>query len=76
MYYAGLLFASSVLAPATVTDLVAPTPAEFRALITSGRLHAGANETKVVLGKMILAAFLADVNTSVFEEALETLKRG
>jgi aminoglycoside phosphotransferase (APT) family kinase protein len=76
LYYAGLLFVLSVKPPASVMDLAAPTPAEFRSRIAGGELKMGSNEMKVVLGKMILAGFLADLNTPGFEDALLTVRSG
>jgi Phosphotransferase enzyme family len=76
LYYAGLLFVVSVKAPASVVDLVAPTPAEFRSMIARGELKMGTNEIKVVLGKMILAGFLTGLNAPDFEEALLIAQAG
>lgn len=59
LYYAGILLASSIAPSAPVTDLSAPSPEEFRALVAAGQLKPGTPETKLVLGKVFLAAFLA-----------------
>jgi aminoglycoside phosphotransferase (APT) family kinase protein len=72
LYYACLLFITSVRAPASVTDLAAPTPAEFRSQLASGQLSLGMTETRVILGKMILASFLAGLQSQDFEDALES----
>ena len=55
-----------------VTDLAAPTPAEFRSQIASGQLKLEMTGTRVLLGKMILAAFLASLHSRDFQEALES----
>jgi aminoglycoside phosphotransferase (APT) family kinase protein len=61
LYYAGVLFSASALAPRTISDrsLSAPTSAEFERAIRGGRLLAGTPETSHVLGKMFLASFLS-----------------
>jgi aminoglycoside phosphotransferase (APT) family kinase protein len=76
LYYAGLLMISSGTAPATIMDLSAPSPAEFRSLIASGQMKAAATETMVALGKMMLASFLAGVSAPDFEQALATAETG
>jgi aminoglycoside phosphotransferase (APT) family kinase protein len=74
LYYAGLLFISSVKAPDLVLNLTAPSPTAFRSQIASGQLKIASTETKVVLGKMILAGFLAGLSDSAFENALANTK--
>jgi aminoglycoside phosphotransferase (APT) family kinase protein len=76
LYYAGLLFASSMTTPAgePMADLSAPTPGEFRARVTSGQLTVGTTEPKLILGKMFLAGFLAGTDATDFQEALLTCK--
>ena len=61
LYYAGVLFSASALAPRARPDhsLLAPTSAEFERAIRDGRLLAGTRETGHVLGKMYLASFLS-----------------
>ena len=59
LYYAGLLIALSGASNTLITDLVAPTPHEFQASIVRGELSPASAETRVVLGKMCLAGFLA-----------------
>jgi aminoglycoside phosphotransferase (APT) family kinase protein len=61
LYYAGVLFSASALAPRVRPDhsLSAPTSAEFERAIRDGRLLAGTRETGHVLGKMFLASFLS-----------------
>jgi len=61
LYYAGVLLSASAAASWTTadTDLTAPSVAEFRQAIRHGRLRPGTPETKHVLGKMYLAAFLS-----------------
>ena len=61
LYYAGLLIGLSGASATLITDLVAPTPHEFQASIMRGELSPASAETRVVLGKMCLAAFLAAV---------------
>jgi hypothetical protein len=59
LYYAGvLLSASAASRTASDASLSAPTLREFQQAIGEGRLAPGAPETKHVLGKMYLAAFL------------------
>jgi len=76
LYYAGFLvgFATELSEP--IADLGAPTPDEFRAGIASGELKPVALETKIILGKMCLAAVLAELRTSGFEEALTVCNSG
>jgi len=61
LYYAGVLFSASALAPRARPDssLLAPTSAEFEQAIRDRRLLAGTSETSHVLGKMYLASFLS-----------------
>jgi Ser/Thr protein kinase RdoA (MazF antagonist) len=61
LYYAGVLFSASALAPRARPDssLSAPTSVEFERAIRAGRLLAGTRETGHVLGKMYLASFLS-----------------
>lgn len=70
LYYAGLLVVFATKLSDSIANLAAPTPDEFRARIASGELKPAALETKIVLGKMCLAAFLAEFRTAGFEEAL------
>ena len=69
LYYAGVMLSASATAPraAPDTDLTAPTPAEYREAIRSGRLKAGVPETVHTRGKMLLAAFVADVAAPDFD---------
>jgi tRNA A-37 threonylcarbamoyl transferase component Bud32 len=61
LYYAGVLFSASALAPRARPDhsLSAPTSTQFEQAIRDGRLSAGTSETGHVLGKMYLASFLS-----------------
>jgi aminoglycoside phosphotransferase (APT) family kinase protein len=61
LYYAGVLFSASALAPRARPDpsLSAPTSAEFERDVRDGRLLAETPETSHVLGKMFLASFLS-----------------
>lgn len=52
-----------------------PSFAGFREAIQSGRLKAGAPETKHVLGKMFLASFLSGVATPGFDVAVQQQAR-
>ena len=70
LYYAGLLVAFATNPSGPIADLAAPTPDEFRARVASGELKPVALETRIVLGKMCLAAVLAELHTGSFEEAL------
>ncbi|MEO8096611.1 MAG: phosphotransferase [Acidobacteriota bacterium] len=70
LYYAGLLVAFATKPSEPIADLAAPTPDEFRARIASGELRAVAPETRLVLGKMCLAAVVAELRSGSFEEAL------
>ena len=58
------------------TDLIALTPAEFRAAIEEGRLVQGAPATQRIGGKVALATFLAVLATPQFEEALIVVRQG
>jgi hypothetical protein len=68
LYYAGVLFSASALAPraAPDTDISAPTLSEFENAVAAGRLAPGSTHKKHVLGKMFLASFLGDVPTPRF----------
>jgi predicted Ser/Thr protein kinase len=61
LYYAGVLFSASALAPRDKPDdsLLAPSSAQFEQAIRERRLIAGTAETSHVLGKMFLASFLS-----------------
>jgi predicted Ser/Thr protein kinase len=61
LYYAGVLFSASALAPRLKPDssLLAPSSAEFERAIRDGRLLAATRETSHVLGKMYLSSFLS-----------------
>ena len=75
LYYAGLLLATSVTPGGEpITDLSAPTPAEFQMLLSTGQLKMGTVETKKVIGKMLLAGFLDGTQTESFERALDTVR--
>ena len=60
LFYAGVLFSASALAPRAKpdSDLSAPTAAEFERAIRDGGLKPETPETSHVLGKMYLASFL------------------
>ena len=68
LYYAGVFFSASALAPRTPpdTDMSAPTPAEFESAVRSGRLTTGTPHFKHVLGKMFVVSFLSGVPTPQF----------
>ncbi len=78
LFYAGLIFSGVAVSPPPmpITDLSAPTPAEFGAAVMEGRLKPGASETLYVLGKMCLAGFVAGVDEPGFERALEIVRTG
>jgi hypothetical protein len=61
LYYAGVLFSASALAPRDKPDdsLSAPSAAQFERAIRERRLVADTAETSHVLGKMFLASFLS-----------------
>ncbi|WP_298252187.1 phosphotransferase [Bradyrhizobium sp.] len=61
LYYAGVLFSASALAPRDKPDdsLSAPSSAQFELAIRERRLLAETAETSHVLGKMFLASFLS-----------------
>jgi len=61
LFYAGVLFSASALAPREQpdSDLSAPSSAEFEQAIRDGRLKAETPPTSHVLGKMYLASFLS-----------------
>jgi hypothetical protein len=78
LYYAGLIFstlAGRLPEREPDADLAAPGPEAFRAAVETGRLPMGGPEMLYVLGKMQLAAFLADVDGPEVEAALR-LARG
>jgi Ser/Thr protein kinase RdoA (MazF antagonist) len=73
LYYAGLLLGiahARAPRPEPDSDLAAPTPAEFSAAVAQRRLEPGSPETLYMLGKMVLASFLAGAKAPGFEEAL------
>jgi hypothetical protein len=76
LYYAALLLSPSVNPVAPIESLVAPTPDEFRASIAGGELAPVSRQTLVVLGKMCLAAFLADCRAPGYEDALARASDG
>jgi aminoglycoside phosphotransferase (APT) family kinase protein len=72
LYYAGVLLSASATFPRTApdTDPSAPTLAEFQRTLGTGSLKPGAPETKHILGKMFLAAFLLGSATPGFDAAV------
>jgi hypothetical protein len=60
LYYAGVFLsaAAAALGPVEQTTLSAPSRAEFRRAMREGRVDPDAADTKLILGKMYLAAFL------------------
>jgi thiamine kinase-like enzyme len=72
LYFAGVFLSASADArgAAGETDLSAPGLSEFRQAVRTGRLLAGKPETKHVLGKMYLAAFLDGTMPPGFEAAV------
>jgi aminoglycoside phosphotransferase (APT) family kinase protein len=72
LYYAGVLFSASATFPRGVpdADIAALTLPAFREAVCSGRLKPGAAETKHILGKMFLAAFLTGCPTPGFDAAV------
>lgn len=58
------------------TDLVAPTPAEFRAAVMAGRLVPGTPHTHRVGCKVAFRTFLEGLARPGFEEALVVARRG
>jgi len=72
LYYAGVLLSASAAASWVKgdLDLAAPKVAEFQQAIRTGRLKPGAVETKHILGKMFLAAFLSGVTPPGFDAAV------
>jgi hypothetical protein len=71
LYYAGVMFSASALAPRTAADgdVSAPTPADFEQAVRAGRLAPGTPHKKHVMGKMLLASFLSGCATPNFEPA-------
>jgi aminoglycoside phosphotransferase (APT) family kinase protein len=65
LYYAGVCFSASALAPRVEPDrdISAPELSDFEHAIGIGRLTPGTPETMHVLGKMFLASFARDVRT-------------
>jgi hypothetical protein len=65
LYFAGVCFSASALAPrvAPDRDISAPKLSEFEHAIGTGRLTPGTPETMHALGKMFLASFSRDVRT-------------
>ncbi len=78
LFYAGLIFggAAGLPPPTPITELSAPTPAEFGAAVMEARLKPGGSEMLYVLGKMCLVGFLAGVDGPGFERALEVVRHG
>jgi Ser/Thr protein kinase RdoA (MazF antagonist) len=70
LWYAGILLAPAVQQGMAITGLAAPSAEEFRAMTQSGHLPAGSRESRLALGKMLLAGFLAGAAQADFEEAL------
>ena len=72
LYYAGVLLSASAAASraAPDADLSASGLQEFQLAIHEGRLKPGAPETKHILGKMFLAAFLSGVAPPGFDAAV------
>lgn len=69
LYYAGLLLMIS--SASGVSDLVAPTPVEFGAMLATGKLKPGDPVLMQVLAKMCLAGFAKDLDDPKFVESLD-----
>lgn len=67
---ASSLYASGMPGIEPETDLVALTPAEFRAAITEGRLVLGAPRTQLIGGKVALARFVEGLASATVAQAL------
>lgn len=78
LYYAGLGFTMFAAMPreTPLTDLVAPSVDEFRAMAADGRLTPTGPDTLLLLGKMQLAGFLAGVAAPGFKAALAMVRNG
>jgi Ser/Thr protein kinase RdoA (MazF antagonist) len=75
LYYAGLLFATSIQPGSeAIADLSAPNPEDFRTLMGSGQFKIGAAETRMIFGKVMLAAFLDGTQTKEFDSALDAAR--
>jgi aminoglycoside phosphotransferase (APT) family kinase protein len=76
LYYGGIIFSAFAASPGAppLADLRALTPDEFRTAVAQGRLRLGAPETLHELGKLILAAFLAELSAPPFDEALRIVR--
>jgi hypothetical protein len=68
LYYAGVFFSASALAPraAPDTDISAPRLSEFEDAVRTGKLTPGTPHLKHILGKMFVASFLRGVPTPRF----------
>jgi hypothetical protein len=69
LYYAGVFFSASALAPRAVPDpsLTAPTLSALDQAVNSGRLRFGTPAHRHVVGKMFIASFLTGCATPGFE---------
>lgn len=78
VYYAGLLCSVAARAPgqARLTDLSAPTAAEFGAAVAEGKHDPTSPETLRTLARMCLARFLDGLAMPDFEEALAIARAG
>ncbi len=76
LYYAGLIFTVVAGGPPAepYADVTAPSPAEFRAALSDGRLKPGTPDMMRTLGKMLLAGFLSGASGPAFENALAVVR--
>ena len=72
-FYASIMIGAARFAGRpTSDDLEAPSPDEFLAAVTQGRLKTGSAQLAYTYGKMFLAAFRAGLDAPEFEDALAT----
>jgi Ser/Thr protein kinase RdoA (MazF antagonist) len=79
LYYAALLLGiagARAPRPEPEKDLTAPSPAEFGAAVARGEHTPASAETMYVLGKMMLAGFLAGATDQACEAALAVARSG
>lgn len=78
LYYAGLMLSMSLAAPPAVPDDDMSVPAfeDFVAAVERGELVPGKPDMMHIFGKINLDAFLKEMATPGFEEALAIVKQG
>jgi hypothetical protein len=77
LFYGCIVLENFIPPPGSPPDtLAAYTPTEFRTAVADGALTSGSQSAAYAFGKMSLAAFLAGLRSSAFENRARRLGHG